>query len=275
MGSLDKMSSASDKLVSVVIPTKNSSRTIDKCLKSIREQTWKNIEIIIVDGFSSDNTCDIVHKYDVRLFSLKGERTKAKNLGITESRGKFLLFVDADMILNKKIIEECVDQFKIQDKLNGVIIPEHSIGSSFWVKVRDFERSFYAGSKIESPRFYKKEYVNLVGGFDENIVFFEESTIPQKLEKIGIYDIARIKSYISHDEEEFNLRRWITKKKYYHETAKSYSKEYEEWARLQTSISYRIKLFSSNGKWKKLLRHPILTGGLIILKGLEFFRMKL
>jgi len=269
------MSSSSDNLVSIIIPTKNSSRTIEKCLKSLKEQTYKNIEIIIVDGFSSDNTCDIIQKYDVRLFSIKGERTKAKNLGITESRGKFLLFIDADMILDKKIIEECVSQFKIQDKLNGVIIPEHSKGSSFWVKVRDFERSFYAGSKIEAPRFYKKEFVNSVGGFDENIVFFEESTIPQKLEKIGIHDIARIKSYISHDEEDFNLRRWITKKKYYHESAKTYSKEYEDWARLQTSISYRIKLFTSNGKWKKLLRHPILTCGLLTLKGVEFIRIKL
>src|SRR5690606_28940755 len=87
-----------------------------------------------------------------------------------------------------------------------------SVGDGFWIRVRDFERSFYSGSKIESARFFKKQYVKDVGGFDENYVFFEESTLPQKLEKVGMSVNARISSYIMHHEENFNLRGWLRKK---------------------------------------------------------------
>ena len=50
-------------LVSVIIPTYNSSRTLEKCLESIKNQTYKNIEIIVVDNNSTDNTKEIAKKF--------------------------------------------------------------------------------------------------------------------------------------------------------------------------------------------------------------------
>ena len=264
-----------ENLITVIIPTKNSSRTIKGCLESIRNQTYKNIEILVIDAISSDNTCEIVCKYDTRMFSLEGERTKAKNFGISKAKGKFLFFIDSDMVLEKNVIEECVQIENRYEKLNGVVIPEHSIGSSFWVKVRDFERSLYAGSKIESPRFYQKGIVDLVGGFDEDIISFEESTISYKLYEIGIKKIVRINHYIFHDEEGFSFRRWLKKKKYYQTTSDLYSKKYPKLAKFQFSVKYRLKIFTSEGRWKILLKHPILTIGLIILKSSEYLATKL
>lgn len=258
--------------VSIIIPTKNNERTIAPLLNSIKNQSFKEVEVILVDGFSTDNTTKIASSFGARVFKLEGERAKAKNFGIQKSKGDFLLFLDSDMILQPQVVEECI---KIcSNNVAGVIIPERSIGKGFWIKVRDFERSLYAGSWMESARFFKKEYVIKVDGFDEEVIFFEESTLPIKIQENGMIVNARITSNILHDEEGFNLHKWLRKKKYYAGTADVYSKKYRKYAEKQTSVLYRINIFLGKGNWKKLIRHPILTIGAFILKTLEliFFR---
>jgi len=253
----------------MIIPSKNSGRTIGKCLESIMRQTYKNLEIIVCDDFSTDRTQEICLEHGAKIIRADGERTRAKNRGLMESRGEFLFFVDSDMMLEPTVVEECVNICR-KDCVAGVIIPERSIGSGFWVKVRDFERGFYAGSKIESARFFRRQPVMDVGGFDEGYVWFEESTLPQKIEnKFSLNVNARISSLILHDEEGFNLKKWLIKKRYYHSSAKDYSAQYS-YGNLQMSPLYRIRLFTSSGKWKILLRHPILATGVAVLKFLEY-----
>ena len=256
--------------VSVIVPTRNSARTIAKCLDSIKGQTYKNIEIFVIDSFSSDNTSEIASRFNVTIFLLDSERARAKNFGISKASGEFLLFVDSDMILQPNVVEECVRIWSANRKIVGVIIPERSIGSGFWVRVRDFERNLYKGSKVESPRFFVKKFVSQVGGFDEEIVAYEESTLPQKLEDIGMDISARATSLILHDEEGFNLLRWLHKKRYGGETGRLYSKKYSKYAKMQFSIPYRTRIFLKNGNWKILIRHPILSTGVFILKTLEY-----
>jgi glycosyltransferase involved in cell wall biosynthesis len=258
------------RCVSVIIPTRNSAKTIGKCLESIRNQTYDNIEIIVIDSFSSDNTVEVSAKFGANVLLLSGERARAKNFGISNARGFFLLFVDSDMILEQSVIEDCVRRCHEDERIGGIIIPERSVGSGFWVKVRDLERSLYAGSKIESARFFVTKYATRVNGFDEGIIFYEESTLPQKIESIGRIVDARIRPFILHDEEGFNLRTWLKKKRYYSGTTKSYSNKYRKYATVQTSILYRAQLFLANGNWKILARHPILGVGVFILKTLEF-----
>jgi len=260
-----------NEMVSVIVTTKNSSRTIGKCLESIKAQSYNKIETFVIDGMSSDNTCEISSKLGAKVFPFEGERTKAKNFGITQSKGYFLFFVDSDMALDKDVVAECVKICLEDKKAGAVIIPEHSVGSSFWVKVRDFERQMYAGTKIESARFFRKELVSKVCGFDEEIISFEESIVPQKIGELGYKIDLRIKSYIFHNEEEFNLSKWLTKKKYYYSTARHYSKKYNRYYKLQFNEAHRIKIFVANGNWKVLIKHPGLTLGLIALKSMEFF----
>jgi glycosyltransferase involved in cell wall biosynthesis len=256
--------------VSVIVPTRNSARTIAKCLDSIKGQTYKNIEIFVIDSFSSDNTSEIASRFNATIFLLDSERARAKNFGISKASGEFLLFVDSDMILQPNVVEECVRIWSANRKIVGVIIPERSIGSGFWVRVRDFERNLYKGSKVESPRFFVKKFVSQVGGFDEEIVAYEESTLPQKLEDIGMDISARATSLILHDEEGFSLLRWLHKKRYGGETGRLYSKKYSKYAKMQFSIPYRTRIFLKNGNWKILIRHPILSTGVFILKTLEY-----
>jgi glycosyltransferase involved in cell wall biosynthesis len=258
------------KRVSVIIPTKNSAKTLETCLLSINKQTHSNLEIIIIDANSNDGTKELAATSGATLLVLDAERTKAKNTGIAASTGNFVFFVDSDMTLAQDVIENCMELFSKNDKIGGIVVPEKSVGASFWVKVRDFERSLYAGTSMESARFFRKDIVMRVNGFDEDVVFFEESTLPQKIEQLGFQTRARVRSLIYHDETGFNLKRWLTKKKYYTGTADAYVSRYGELARQQSSISYRIKAFTSQGKWKRLVRHPVLATGLFILKGLEY-----
>src|SRR5437588_4917745 len=84
-------------LVSVIIPTMNSVGTIGSCLKSINEQSHSNIEIIAVDNLSTDSTEEICRAFGAKFLQHAGERTTAKNLGIAEAKGEFLILIDSDM----------------------------------------------------------------------------------------------------------------------------------------------------------------------------------
>jgi glycosyltransferase involved in cell wall biosynthesis len=257
--------------VSIIIPTNNSAKTLYRCLESVRRQIYKNIEIIVVDSYSLDSTLDIASKFDAKVYLTAGERAAAKNFGISKSSGEFLLFVDSDMILQPAVVSECISICSCDRKVAGIIVPERSIGTSFWVRVRDFERSLYMGSKIESARFFRKSFVVQVGGFDEDIIFYEESTLHQKLEKQGLIVNKRSVSLIIHNEEEFGLTKWLEKKHYYSTNAVLYSNRYPNYAEIQTKIQHRIRIFTSNSNWKRLIRHPLLTLGLLLLKSMEFF----
>ena len=259
-----------DSRVSVVIPTINSAKTLYRCLESIRLQSHKNIEIIVVDAYSSDNSTGIASNFNARIYLAAGERTAAKNFGISKSTGEFLFFVDSDMILDAGVISECVSICSYDPNIAGVIVPERSIGRSFWVRVRDFEKALYEGSKIESARFFRKSFVVQVGGFEEDIVFYEESTLHQKLEMHGLTVDKKTNSFILHNEEDFNLAKWLRKKQYYSRNAALYASKFPIYAKIQTKISYRIRIFTSNSNWKKLIQHPVLSIGLFVLKSLEF-----
>jgi len=104
---------ASKPLVSIIIPTFNSmtgTKNINKTLKSLMEQTYRNIEILVIDNFSSDTTCEVCKNYPIRFFRLNGNRSEARNYGISRMRGDYVLFVDSDHILTPKVVEGCVNQ---------------------------------------------------------------------------------------------------------------------------------------------------------------------
>ena len=86
-------------LVSVIITTKNSSRTLETCLKSIKDQTYKNIELIVIDNNSIDNTKEIAKKYTNKVFNYGPERSAQRNFGAKQAKGEYLLTTIAMFIL--------------------------------------------------------------------------------------------------------------------------------------------------------------------------------
>lgn len=112
--------------ISVIIPTFNSSKTIKECLSSIRDQDYpqNNIEIVIADGGSKDNTKEIVNDFKVVWISVDPKKQNVefnKSTAIKKSTGELLFMIDHDNILpNKKIIKKMVKPFSEDKEMVGV-----------------------------------------------------------------------------------------------------------------------------------------------------------
>lgn len=260
-------------LVSVIIPTYNSERTIENCLKSVKSQTYKDIEIIVVDNNSKDNTKKIAKKYTNKVYNFWPERTFQKNKGIKEASGKYVFFVDSDMELDENIVEKCVKKFENEKDIWWICIPEKSVWERFFVKIRDFERSFYEWTSVDSARFFLLEDVKEVWWFEEDLIFFEESLLPQKIEsKLWKNTKFYVDSYIYHNEWNIKLWKWLKKKFYYGKSLKKYKNKVKELGikkiqEEQIWIIWRYMIFLKN---KSFYKKPFLAIWVLFLKTCEF-----
>lgn len=274
MDSMDNRNSDSAPLVSVIVPTFNSRRTIAECLQSLMRQTYRNTEVVVVDRYSTDGTQDLVSSLQsespipIRFFESEAERAEAKNTGIRFAHGKFLLFLDSDMRLAPSVISECVRKAETNADVGAVSIPERSVGESIWVRARDFERSFYKDTPVESARFFRRRLVEESGGFEPGLVFFEESSLPLRITKMAVTSTERISVPILHDESNFSLLGWLRKKYYYGKTASQYVKRGGKRAVL--SPTYRLGIFLTS---KRFLKGGRIAVAVLALKSMEFFCM--
>ena len=100
-----------EELISIVVPIYNLELYIEDCILSIINQTYKNIEIILINDGSTDNTLNIItkiSKYDSRvkiISSVNQGCSNARNLGIDVARGNYIVFVDGDDICFSTMIE--------------------------------------------------------------------------------------------------------------------------------------------------------------------------
>ncbi len=243
-------------LVSVIVTTKNEEKNIANCLRAIKQQTFKNIELIVVDNFSEDKTAEIAEKYGAKVYFRGNERSLQRNYGAEVATGKYIIYLDADMIVSATLIEECCT--KCENNLaDALYVPERIVGRGFWIKVRDFERSFYTGTVIDAVRFVKRELFLQTGGFDVNLTGPEDWDFDRKIRDKGNVKVANVPLY--HNEGQFNIKRYLEKKRYYSKGVQQYI---AKWGKndletmKQTGVKYRlIGVFVENGKWKRLLRN--------------------
>ncbi|MBQ7789924.1 MAG: glycosyltransferase family 2 protein [Bacilli bacterium] len=98
-------------LVSIIVPVYNVYEYLDECLKSLINQTYKNIEIIVINDGSTDKSLSICEKYTkkdkrIKLINQKNSGLSyTRNIGIKNSKGKYISFIDSDDIINNKMIE--------------------------------------------------------------------------------------------------------------------------------------------------------------------------
>ena len=187
------------------------------------------------------------------------------------------------------------------DSLVALYIPEIVLGNSFWSRVRRFERSFYDGTAIDCVRIIRKDVFEKVGGFDLSLTGPEDWDLDKKVRQVGKvavlcnYNFEKInrrildikywilndknlkklinltkKPLIYHNETEFDLKKYLKKKRYY---SRSFDKYIKKWGKNDPDIKkqfgfwYRyFRVFIENGKWKRLLTHPVLAGGMYFLR---------
>lgn len=101
-------------LVSIIVPVYNGEKTIERCLRSIQNQSYANIEVIVVNDGSTDHTERVIEKYaakDNRFRYLKKENSgvsHSRNLAMEAAKGEYFQFVDCDDWLMKQATEEFV-----------------------------------------------------------------------------------------------------------------------------------------------------------------------
>ncbi len=256
-----------DSLVSVIVTTKNSDKTLKTCLQSIKKQSYLRVETIVVDNNSQDDTIQIAKQYTKSLYTVGPERSSQRNFGVKKSSGEYLLFLDSDMKLSSKVVGECVALFKKKD-IKGIYIPEKISGKLLFSKIRNFERSFYNGTVIDAIRFVAKHDFNKINGFDEHLIAAEDWDLDKRIRKLG--KTAIIKSPLFHDENDITFQKYIEKKKYYAKFLNRYIKKWgadDKDIRRQLGFLYRyFYVFIENGKWKKIIQNPLLFMEVIVLK---------
>lgn len=98
------------ELISVIVPVYNAEKYLDKCITSIRNQAYKNIEIILIDDGSTDSSGRICDKYSlldkrISVYHIaNGGVSNARNLGIQKSCGEYLMFVDSDDYIESEMV---------------------------------------------------------------------------------------------------------------------------------------------------------------------------
>ena len=249
--------------VSFVVPSRNSARTISACVMSLRNQAYDNVEIVVVDNDSTDDTAARALAAGADRVIIAGpERCAQRNRGALESTGEFVVFIDSDMVMEPAIAAQIVARFEAEPELGALIIPEQSFGDGFWTKCRVLEKSLYVGNEsVEAARAFRREVFDAVGGWNENLTAAEDWDLDDRIRAAGT-KVGRVAAFIWHDEGKLRLRGTFGKKRYYGQWIAAYLDAHDDGSR-------RIRRSGLIDKKGDLLRHPILTTGMVTLKSVE------
>lgn len=250
--------------ISIIIPTKNSREILLRLLASIERQTFREFEVIVIDNFSTDGTFEILKTKKVEVFQVGPERHKQRTFGAEKARGEYLMFFDSDMELDPDLLSECIQL--AQKGFDAVIIPERGGGEGYWANCQKLEKECYWNDRwMEAAnRFIKKSIYERVGGYRPDLIAGEDFELHDRLLAAGA-KIGRATSMITHYED---ARFWrvVRKKFYYGSKMTGVVKEKP----LNNAKRFVLIKPAYVKNWKRLLRHPLLTAGLITMKGTQF-----
>lgn len=250
-------------LVSVIVPTFNSSKTIDICLESVKNQSYSNIELIVIDKHSTDDTTERAKRHGAQILYTKELRSIARNIGTEKAQGEFLIFLDSDITLSEKVVEECIE--KVNQGAQVITFPEIIIGEGYWARCRALEALCYLGDdSIEAPRFMSKKVFEEVGGFDKVYEGQEDWDLRERIFERG-YRAIRIKALTMHHEGRVCFVGRIRKKYYYSETLLKYIQKYK--SRTVRQVPFFREAYFRN--LRLLANDPIHALGFIVMKTSE------
>jgi len=189
---------------SIVTPSLNEHIAIPKLLEALKNQTFTDFEIVIVDGFSKDGTQEAAEKFasffntgraGFKFKSSKKETVAAqRNVGVQLTRGEYLVFFDADVLIPPDFLQDIYDNIQqthaellttwcvpdSPDPLNNVL---SNMMNWFIMAARNSKKPLIPGFNI----IMKKSTFEKVGGFDDTVILGEDHDLAQKAAKIGVH----------------------------------------------------------------------------------------
>jgi glycosyltransferase involved in cell wall biosynthesis len=207
-----KESSVEQPLVSVIIPAYNRAHTVVDTIDSVQRQTYPNIEIIVVDDGSVDNTQEVLGRYGSRIRNIHQENAgqmAARNRGIREARGEIITFLDSDDLWLPTCVERHVGVLQ-----KAPVETPCSLANG-WLHFADGRKmTSFQNSHLESPyeeglclnmpnilasRFVmfcqfvaiRRDALQKAGGFDQDLDYMEDYALPLRLSILGPWAFIR------------------------------------------------------------------------------------
>lgn len=251
--------------VSIIIPTKNSAKTLKKLLTSINCQTLTNFETIVVDSYSEDGTEEVAKGFNVIFVKKDLDRAAARNFGASLASSDTLLFLDSDMELSETVLEECAT---LIGSFDALCLREEVLGNGYWSLVRKMEKNAVYGSIVfEACNCFRRCVFEDIAGYNSSLSGMEDMDVQFKLLQINAR-IGWVKSIVYHHEENISLIAYLLKKK--GRTFKQIAELDPQYWKILRSPLARIRTIFNYLRKSDILNLTYLIPGLIVLKSLEF-----
>ena len=175
------MSNYGNELISIIVPVYNVERYLEKCVNSIINQTYKNLEIILVDDGATDssgNMCDELAKSDNRIkvyHKENGGLSDARNYGVERATGDYIGFVDSDDYIDSEMYEKLYEAIKKEN----VDVAECSLKVIYPGKIELFTDEKYY--KVLGKTEYLEEYLTIKKIFGSVWTKLIKSDVAKKL----------------------------------------------------------------------------------------------
>ncbi len=180
--------------ISVVIPTFNEEGYIKNVFDGLKRQSFKDFEVIVVDGNSTDRTREIARKYGKVVIEPKRNIGAARNTGVKYAKGEIVFFTNADTKPSKGLFKIYNELFKDKEIVaaTGPLVPLEKatpfIRFGYWfasVNLAKFSFSIGKPSISGSNFAARKSTFKRCGGFDESLFTYEDLDLTLRMSKFG------------------------------------------------------------------------------------------
>ena len=176
---MDTQNSHSPIRISVVIPARNSGKTLFACLASIQSSTVPVHEIVVVSDGSTDNTCAIAKEFGVSLIELNDhhQANYCRNLGAAEAGGDLLMFLDSDVVLGCDAVRNTLRSMEAgtPDAIVGVYSLRHrhaneaSQYKNLWIRYSYLRKRQFVDWIFGAIAIIRRDVFEAAGGFDDTL----------------------------------------------------------------------------------------------------------
>ena len=214
-------------LVSVIIPVYNEELYLSHCLQSLKNQTYKNVEIILVDDGSTDASSEVAKQFGVTILKQKHRGAgAARNKGVLFSKGEIIALLDADMKYDKKYIEKLIAPI-LEGSVVGTFNKEELVANTgnIWSRCWSINSGLPYNRRLPVNysntenvfRAIKKSYFIKKRGFNESEGYTDDSSLSKKLNLRSVNAVGAISYHYNPSSlaEVFFSARWIGRGKIY------------------------------------------------------------
>jgi rSAM/selenodomain-associated transferase 2 len=211
-------------MISIIIPTYNESKTIGLTLGQLLRAIPEDCEVIVIDGYSNDNTQEIVKNFDhVKLFNCKKGRSVQMNFGAQNASNDILLFLHADTILNSNCLDYLTEELKSNDIAWGwfsIKLNENKLVYRA-IEILANLRARITGTPLgDHAIFVKKGIFDKIGGFPdipilEDLEFVKKIKCISRGKRINASVVTSVRRFENSGILKTFMRMWMIRFLYY------------------------------------------------------------